>query len=232
VGKMNKIVSVSAYGANPRYITGMHRQYELSKQFYKDWEFRAYVDNKSNYHMPDANIIEVKDGSHGVFWRFEPLFENDDNLVIVRDSDGRITYREMMAVNEWVNSSNTFHVYRDHEAHFEFPVIACAFGYKGKLSAFLHNIMHQFATKTNYYTNDQVYLRDFVWPTVKDNCMVHSMHEGWFAETRNQLKNPYSFCGNGFDEFDMPLYPPSMAALKGFDQPNLDNCFKFDKGVI
>lgn len=229
---MNKIISLSAYGQNPRYIVGMHRQYELAKQFYKDWEFRAYVDDKANYHMPDANIIEVKDESHGVFWRFEPLFENDNNLVIVRDSDGRITYREMMAVNEWIMSSNSFHVYRDHEAHFEFPVIACAFGYKGRLSEYLHNVMLHFATKTNYYTNDQVYLRDFVWPSVKDNCMIHSMHEGWFGETRLQLKNPYSFCGNGFDEFDMPLYPPSMSAFKEFDQPNLDIKFKFDKGVI
>jgi hypothetical protein len=182
--------------------------------------------------MPEAKVIEVKDGSHGVFWRFEPLFESDDNIVIVRDSDGRITHREQMAVQEWQSSDKKFHVYRDHEAHFEFPVIACAFGLKGKLSENLHLIMKEFATKTNYYTNDQVYLREFVFKEVQNSVMIHSMHEGWFGETRRRLVNPFSFCGNGYDEFDMPLYPSSLQEMQGFEQKNLDKKFKFDKGVL
>jgi hypothetical protein len=227
-----KIVSISSYGTNPRYIIGAHKQYDLCKLFYPDWEFRAYVDDASNYNMPEAKVIEVKDGSHGVFWRFEPLFESDDNIVIVRDSDGRITHREQMAVQEWLSSDKKFHVYRDHEAHFEFPVIACAFGLKGKLSENLHLIMKEFATKTNYYTNDQVYLREFVFKEVQNSVMIHSMHEGWFGETRRRLVNPFSFCGNGYDEFDMPLYPSSLQEMQGFEQKNLDKKFKFDKGVL
>jgi hypothetical protein len=227
-----KIVSISSYGTNPRYIIGAHKQYDLCKIFYPDWEFRAYVDDASNYNMSEAKVIEVKDGSHGVFWRFEPLFESDDNIVIVRDSDGRITHREQMAVQEWLSSDKKFHVYRDHEAHFEFPVIACAFGLKGKLSENLHLIMKEFATKTNYYTNDQVYLREFVFKEVQNSVMIHSMHEGWFGETRRRLVNPFSFCGNGYDEFDMPLYPSSLQEMQGFEQKNLDKKFKFDKGVL
>lgn len=229
---MNHIISVSAYGNNPRYIVGMHRQYELAKKFYPGWEFRAYVDNASNYNMPDANIIEVKDGSHGVFWRFEPMFEDDNNLVIVRDADGRITQREFMAVKEWVDSNKKFHVYRDHEAHFEFPVIACAFGYKGKLPDYLRNIMHEFATKTNYYTNDQVYLRDYLWKYVQNDVMIHTMNEGWFGDTRKKLVNPYTFCGNGYDEFDMPLYPSTMLEMQGFNQKHIDKRFRFDGGIL
>jgi len=228
---MKKIVSVSSYGTNARYIVGAHRQYELSRSLYPDWEYRIYVDDASNYNMPDATIIEVKDGSHGVFWRFEPLFENENNVVIVRDSDGRISYRECKAVNEWLESSKSFHVYRDHEAHFEFPIIACAFGYKGKLSSSLHKIMREYATKTNYYTNDQVFLRDHVWPIVESDTLIHSMNEGWFGKTRSTLLNPYSFCGNGYDEFDMPLYPETLAEMAGFDQKNLHERYKFDGGI-
>lgn len=227
---MKKIVSISSYGDNPRYIVGAHRQYQLAKRFYPGWEFRAYVDNPANYKMPGAKIIQVNDGSHGVFWRFEPLFEDANNLVIVRDSDGRITEREFMAVKEWENTTNAFHVYRDHEAHFEFPVIACAFGFRGRLSAELHTIMREFATKTNYYTNDQVFLRDFVWPHVQENALIHSMHTGWFGETRKRLVNPYCFCGNGYDENDMPLYPGSLTEMKGFDAKKVDSKFKFDGG--
>lgn len=229
---MKKIVSISSYGTNPRYVVGMHRQYELAKKFYPGWEFRAYVDDKSNYNMPDANIIEVKDGSHGVFWRFEPLFEDENNLVIVRDADGRITQREFMAVKEWVDSNKKFHVYRDHEAHFEFPVIACAFGFKGMLPKMMHSVMHEFATKTSFYTNDQIFLRDLVWSYVEKDAMVHSMNEGWFGETRSRLINPYSFCGNGYDEFDMPLYPGTLAEMTAFNQKTLDVKYKFDGGIL
>jgi hypothetical protein len=227
---MNKIVSISSYGDNPRYITGAHKQFELVKAFYPDWEFRAYVDDAKKYNMPGANIIEVKDGSHGVFWRFEPLFESEENLVIVRDADGRITYRESLAVLEWVNSSKSFHIFRDHEAHYEFPIIACAFGYKGKLPESLHAVMKEFATKTNYYTNDQVYLRDFVYEHVKEDTLIHCMKEGWFGQSRFFLKNPYCFCGNGFDENDMPLYPGTLREMKGFDAKNVDPKYKFDGG--
>jgi len=229
---MKKIFCISSYGNSPRYIVGAHRQYELAKKFFPGWEFRAYVDNASNYNMPNANVIEVKDGSHGVFWRFEPLFENENNLVIVRDSDGRITQREFMAVKEWEDSDKKFHVFRDHEAHYEFPVIACAFGYKGKLPEQLHNIMHEFASKTNYYTNDQVYLRDFVWQFVKNDIMIHCMKEGWFGETRSKLINRYSFCGNGYDENDMPLYPPTLAEMCEFNTKHLNIKFKFDEGKL
>lgn len=229
---MKHIVSISSYGTSPRYIVGAHRQYELAKKFYPGWEFRAYVDDPSNYNMPGAKVIQVNDGSHGVFWRFQPMFEDDTNIVIVRDADGRISQREFMAVKEWIDSDKKFHVYRDHEAHYEFPVIACAFGYKGKLPIQLHSIMREFATKTNYYTNDQVYLRDFLWQYVKNDAMIHSMREGWFGETRSKLVNPYSFCGNGYDENDMPLYPGTLAEMNGFDTKKLDPKFKFDGGKM
>lgn len=227
-----KIVSISSYGTNPRYIMGAHRQYELAKEFLPGWEFRAYVDDASKYDMPDANVIEVKDGTHGVFWRFQPLFESVNNVVIVRDADCRVTHRERRAVLEWYFSEKTFHIMRDHEAHFGFPVMAGMFGYKGKLPDYLHQVMMQFAQKTSYYTNDQVYLRDFVYKEVQHDMLVHSMHEGWFGKTRKQLKNPYSFCGNGYNEFDMPLYPSSMQEMTGFDINNLDERYRFDMGDL
>jgi hypothetical protein len=230
-----KIVSTSEWGNNPRYVQGVIQQYHLTKEFYPDWEYRLYTDDPKRYKEIEhgSNIIEVnKKNSHGVFWRFLPLFESDDNTVIVRDADGRISVREQMAVNEWVNSNKQFHIFRDHEAHYEFPIIACAFGNKGKLPSYLLDMMNEFMFKTNYYTNDQVYLRDYVFPQIENDVMIHSMKEGWFKETRAKLKNKYSFCGNGFDEFDMPLYPDDMAGFATFVQKELPPEAKFDKGIL
>ena len=120
---------MSVWGDNPRYIVGAKRQAELSKEFYPEWKVRIYTDNISNFTPDDSiEIIDRKGYKNGVFWRFEPLFESEDNIVIVRDTDGRITVREQMAVNEWLDSNKKFHTFRDHEAHYEYPIITCAFG--------------------------------------------------------------------------------------------------------
>jgi hypothetical protein len=231
---MNKIITTSVYGDNPRYIIGAKRQVELAKEFYPNWKFRIYADDASKFNdiQDTAEIVEIKDKSHGVFWRFMPMFESEDNVVIVRDADGRITLREQIAVNEWLASDKKFHTFRDHEAHFQFPVIACAFGYRGKLSNELFDIMSKFMTNTNYYTNDQVYLRDFVFPDVQNSCMIHSMKEGWFGESRLKLKNPFSFCGNGYTENDMPLYPSTLKECENFNANDVSPMYKFDNGAL
>lgn len=224
---------MSVWGSNPRYIVGAKRQYELAKEFYPDWKFRIYTDNRSNFtDLPDIEIVDVTDGSYGMYWRFRAMFESDDNIVIVRDSDSRITEREAKAVNEWLASDKKFHTFRDHIAHFEFPIIGCAFGYKGKLPAPVANVMDYYIKKLDYYVGDQIYLRDVVYPAVKDSMMVHSMDSGWFGETRKSLVNPYDFCGNGYDENDMPLYPPTMEEMQTFDATKLSADCKFNKGRL
>jgi hypothetical protein len=121
---MKKLISISVWGDNPRYIIGANRQYELAKEFYPDWKFRIYTDDRNKFtHLTDAQIIQVEDGSYGMYWRFDAMFEDKNNIVLVRDSDSRITPREVRAVNEWIESDKTFHTFRDHDAHFEFPII-------------------------------------------------------------------------------------------------------------
>ena len=230
---VKKIISLSVWGNDPRYITGANIQYVLAKQFYPDWEFRIYTDNKNKFvNLLNANIIEVTDGSYGMYWRFRAMFEDDNNIVIVRDSDSRITFREQQAVDQWLESDKKFHTFKDHEAHFEFPIIGCAFGYKGKFEPSILDLMNSYTKKFNYYVGDQIFLKEVIWPLVQDSAMIHSMKDGWFKETRERLVNPYDFCGNGYDENDMPLYPPSLAECAGFNPKNISNKFKFNKGIL
>jgi len=230
---MKKLISISVWGDNPRYIIGANRQYELAKEFYPDWKFRIYTDDRNKFsYLTDAEIIQVEDGSYGMYWRFDAMFEDKNNIVLVRDSDSRITPREVRAVNEWIELDKLFHTFRDHDAHFEFPIIGCAFGYKGKFSSTEHKRMLEYRSQLNYYVGDQIYLRDAIYPLVKDSMMVHTMTEGWFGETRKKLVNPYDFCGNGYDENDMPLYPPTLAECNGFDPKSVSTEFKFNGGLL
>tara|TARA_R100000908_G_scaffold65153_1_gene52302 strand:- start:2828 stop:3562 length:735 start_codon:yes stop_codon:yes gene_type:complete len=233
---MVKLLTMSVWGDDPRYIIGARQQTRLASQFYPDFTVRIYTDDAEKFKvlLPwyDVEIHERQD-SNGVFWRFEPMFESEDNIVLVRDSDGRITKREARAVNEWLDSDKTFHTFRDHESHLEYPIIACAFGYKGKLPKQQLDEMLAIKNQPFYYTNDQVYLRDSVWPIVKDNSMIHQYDQpGWFNESREKLRNRFSFCGNGYDQHDMPLYPPTLKECSGFDPSNVNEKYKFDKGIL
>lgn len=231
---MSNIVSMSVWGTNKRYIQGAIEQIKLIKKWYPGFEIRIYVDvlNRFDNFSKDAKIIQANVNTYGMFWRFEPLFESDNNVVIVRDADSRITQREFMAVKEWLDSDKKFHVFRDHDAHYEFPIIGCAFGLKGKLDNSLKEIMLEYSRSHQYYCSDQYYLRDYVYPAIKNSIMVHSMHEGWFGETRKKLINKFSFCGNGYDENDMPLYPSTLKECAGFDPKTVDPKYKFDGGFL
>ena len=233
---MVKLLTMSVWGDDPRYIIGARQQTRLASQFYPDFTVRIYTDDAEKFKvlLPwyDVEIHERQD-SNGVFWRFEPMFESENNIVLVRDSDGRITKREARAVNEWLDSDKTFHTFRDHESHLEYPIIACAFGYKGKLPKQQLDEMLAIKNQPFYYTNDQVYLRDSVWPIVKDNSMIHQYDQpGWFNDSREKLINRFSFCGNGYDQYDMPLYPPTLKECSNFDPSNVNEKYKFDKGIL
>jgi hypothetical protein len=231
---MNKIFSMSVFGNNPRYIMGAKRQVDLAKKFYPDFKIKIYVDDVNNFldFDNDVDIIKVHSELDGTFWRFFPLFENEDNIVLVRDADGRVTYREKMAVEEWLESNKSFHTIRDHQSHYEYPIIACAFGYKGRLPDNVFKAMDLYKNQS-YYTVDQVYLRDCVWPFVENDSFIHSMNDedSWFSESRKNLKNKYAFL-NAWDENDMPFYPDSLNNYSQFEIDKFNEIYKFDEGVF
>jgi len=230
---MNKIISMSVWGKDPRYIVGAKRQIELCRKYYPDWRIRLYVDDASNFKDDDVDLYEVRDGTYGMFWRFYPMFEDPNNITLCRDSDSRITIREAACVEEWMSSDKMFHTFKDHDAHYEFPIIGCAFGFRGMFGEQLLVMMKRYMTEYKQYLSDQFYLRDYIWPVVKSNSLVHSMNEpGWFSDTRKKLKNKFSFCGNGYDENDMPLYPDSLKNIEKFNPKEVSETFKFDEGVM
>lgn len=51
-------------------------------------------------------------------WRFLPLLDRTVDLMLSRDTDSRVIGREVEAVDDWIQRSNsTFHVMRDHSHH-------------------------------------------------------------------------------------------------------------------
>jgi len=217
---MKKIISISVWGNKPQYCVGAIKNAEIAKKLMPDWICRIFVDNtvpvkyqQILYDMDNVEIAEVdSDGVFGAFWRFYSMFEDEKNIVLSRDSDSRISERELKCVNEWIESDKKFSVIRDHERHYDFPVLAGMWGCKGKLSEEIYKSMFKYSHK-HFYTSDQIFLAKELWPIMVNDCMIHGIKEGgWFSESRKKIE--YDFIGQGYDENENPLYSKNPSGKK------------------
>lgn len=165
------------------YLVGALENVKLAKIYYPEWVCRFYVDEKVN----DAFAIEIeKNGGEivrmtprpnapfdGMFWRFMAIDDPEVDIVISRDCDSRLGFREKAAVDEWLSSGKSFHTMHDHFAHRSVPVLGGMWGAK---RGCLDGMSGKIARWGNYANKgiDQIFLRDVIWGSVKDNTISHS----------------------------------------------------------
>ena len=120
---MTKVIAFSLWGENPKYTIGAIRNAELAKKIYPDWEVWMYVSEDVPKNILDelislnCNVLNMGEGNwNGMFWRFKPA-ASSDIIMISRDTDSRLSYREKAAVDEWLTSDKDFHIMRDHPYH-------------------------------------------------------------------------------------------------------------------
>jgi hypothetical protein len=210
--KGKKVIAISLYGNDPRYTMGAVENALLAKRDWPGWTYRVY--HGDGIPQEILHLIREMGGelipmtAHGIaqgkalsmFWRFLALTDNTVTRMISRDADARLTPRDKAAVDEWVDSQWLFHTMHDHHYHGS-PVMGGMFGAVGGL---LHPrvIQQMLSTKQqDMYNADQAWLRDRVWPLVKNVTLEHaSFHCGSFgaAETRGfptQALTKYDFVG-------------------------------------
>jgi hypothetical protein len=224
---MRKILAISAFGKNPRYIIGAYKQVHLAKYFYPDFERWLFVDNPNIYKL-DAKVIAMPANTDGQFWRF--LAGSEHAAVIFRDADSRITLREAGAVEEWLQSGKKLHLIRDHDRHNPnvAKIFAGNFGFRGPWPIEILVPMIEAMNASYQYGRDQDFLRDYVYPVYEHNILTHAT-DGWFGETRQKMTNPYEFAGQGWDEEDLPLYAPSNENFDEHDRLSLPDTARFSQ---
>ena len=209
---MKKIISFSLWGDNPTYTQGAIRNAELAKEIYPDWVCRYYIgrstpqqtiDTLSSFDNTEVIVMDVDGDWTGMFWRFYPAGEQDVDVVIIRDCDSRLNNREKEAVNEWLNSDKGFHIMRDHPYH-KTEILGGMWGSKKGVTP---NIKQQIESyiKGDFWQVDQNFLRDIIYPIVKNNSLVH---DEFFDKKPFPSKNePKRFVGQAFNDKDEMLYP-------------------------
>jgi len=222
-----KLITFSLWGQDPKYLIGALRNAELAQEIYPDWTCRYYVGASVPFSiiyqletMPNVQIVRKPDFGdwRGMFWRFEPASEDDVEVMISRDTDSRLSYREKAAVDEWLQSDKGFHIMRDHPYH-NFPVLGGMWGVKNGIVPQMKEMISDFSQQDEYGT-DYKFFAQSVIPYIKDNVLVHDEFFGGnsFPTPRNELE----FVGQVFDENEKTV-EEHVSILKMYYENNQSN---------
>ena len=130
---------------------------------------------------------------------------NNPGVILSRDTDSRLSLREKELIDNWLETDYNYMIIRDHDAHYEFPILAGMWGKKNVLmDSKLKDVMQEYVT-TKQYLIDQFYLRDQVWPNIMHDAAIYGVKEvDWMRETYDfENKN---FIGQTYTENDEPVY--------------------------
>lgn len=205
------IISFSLWGEKSMYWIGALKNIELAKKYYPDFVCRFYIDRNSKKELIESIkgdnvevfLVDSKDSFHGMFWRFWASEDPDVDIFLSRDCDSRISEREVLAVNEWLNSDKDFHIMRDHPWH----TVSILGGMWGARNGIMKKIdLSKKIENWNQYQRkgiDQDFLGQVVYPLIKDNAIEHSefnLRFGGEVKTFPKKRNNYEFVGDVFDE--------------------------------
>jgi len=183
-------LSYSLWGNDPLYNIGAIRNSEQVKEIYPDWQMILYYDNsvpsETINSLLNNNVICLdmsNSGIHGSFWRFLASDIEDAEYVCFRDCDSRLSNREFLAVQDWIESKKTLHVMRDHPAHVipygisEPGILAGMWGIKSK-SVPMTDLVNKFNQgKTLRYGHDQVFSKTIYQVFLNDRCTHDEFYE-------------------------------------------------------
>jgi len=208
---VDKYFTFSIWGDNPKYLQGAIRNAELAEEIFPEWKCVFYYDSTVPKEIIDklssfknTSVKEVTDDSFGAFWRFEMMF-NNPGVILSRDTDSRLSLREKELIDNWLESEYNYMIIRDHDAHYEFPILAGMWGKKNVLmDSSLKDAMQEYVSVKQYLV-DQFYLRDKVWPNIMHDTAIYGGKEvDWMRETYDfENKN---FIGQTYTENDEPVY--------------------------
>ncbi len=177
------VVCFSLWGDNPKYTYNAVLNAKLVPQYYRGWSARFYVDDSVPAEivqaLADYGARVLRVGNDGreylkLFWRFLATDDPSVERFVCRDCDAVVNKREAAAVAEWLASGKRFHLMRDHPEHAELIMAGMWGGIAGLLPRLSERAVEYYEThEPKWRWIDQDFLRDCIWPVIKDDCLVH-----------------------------------------------------------
>lgn len=204
---MKKIISFSLWGNDPKYTIGAIENAKLVSTIYQGWVGRFYCGKSVPEHiintlkdMPNTEVImmDVDGDWSGMFWRFYAC--DDSDIMLSRDTDSRLSKREKLAVDEWLNSDKDFHIMRDHPYHAT-EILGGMWGVRNGLIKNIKTIIDDYV-KGDFWQVDQNFLREKIYPLVVNHSFVHDSYLNYNSNSKKFPSERINkeFVGDSFNE--------------------------------
>jgi len=236
-----KVISFCLYGNKPIYTIGCIRNLELLKKVFVGWEAWVYHNTSVNQETlkqlqelgAKTILVDEDKGFENSLWRFKPIEDSQVDFFISRDTDSRLSERDEVAVNEWIESGKTFHVVRDHPVGHSWGINAGIFGAKGgsipNFFELLENYLVWYKSTPHLVYDryiDQCFLRDIIHPRIVGDMFLHDEYfnvnfngEGQGHKIkRDLLLDKFAFVGESIDENDIPIQGQRIEVIKRYFQ--------------
>lgn len=213
-----KVVSFSLWGDIKKYTIGALKNAELVNKLYSGYESWFYIhkDTVNQEIIDELNKIDnvkiiYKTGDllkiKPMCWRFEPILNEDVELMLCRDTDTRIFDREVKAVEEWIKSDKLLHIMRDHKIYHRAKIFGGMFGVKkSEHIKNWKNIIFSF-NQDNQERNYDCYILNKILELYNQNeIFIHSTYKKFKGETIHPFPTKYNenfdFIGCYVNEYD------------------------------
>ena len=215
-----KVISYSLYGNNPIYIHGALENCLRRDKFFRDWEIKFYINSTvpeniiNELHDRGAICINISDDKQfaNSMWRFLPASDNNVDYFISRDCDSRLSLRDSVGVQEWIESEKDFHIIRDHPIGHSWPMNAGMWGSRGGSIANISNLIESYIASHPYLvsekTIDQLFLKEIIYPKAINSLLLHDEYFNYEGIGRSikllRSYDNYDFIGESVDENNIP----------------------------
>lgn len=182
---MVNVFSFCLYGPeNPRYYPGLLENISIARIHFPGWKVYVYVGSDVEQTMLDKlnacdnTIVRYTNttGPANMIRRFYAIDEPGVDLMMVRDADSRIHWKDRWAIRMFVERPQFIaHTIRDNIEH----TADMMGGLWGLRKSSGLNLTHEYANyreatqKGHRHGHDQNFLSDVVYPKVVDRMLVH-----------------------------------------------------------
>lgn len=228
---MVNVLSFCLYGPeNPRYYPGMLQNVDLAAKYFPEWKVYVYVAPDVEPSMIEtlsarANVVvrhtDVT-GPVNMIHRFYAIDEPGVDLMLVRDADSRIHWKDRWAIREFLRQPQFIaHTIRDNPEH-KAEMMGGLWGIRKSSGINIHQEYANYVEDTSRGRrngHDQNFLTDVIYPKVAPRMLIHYSC-GRFLRNEYAVEFPFDwsndiYCGRvEFEHVDVPEPRSSTRGLR------------------
>ena len=205
-----------------KYYTGLAENIVLIQTYFPDWRIYVYAGADVPEYFCELlkryrGVVVIQTGLLGaenMIRRFYPIDEPDVDIMMVRDADSRIHWRDRWAIRQFVSSPfYLVHTIRDNIEHSAF-LMGGLWGMRKSANINMHAAYAAFVwdpKRGHGVARDQNFLGDCIYPRLRPWMLLHYSHNRVYVGEVG-VEIPFKFtndvyCGR-VENYEKPFFDP------------------------